>query len=167
MQGWFDQNPVCTTLVTMGEVPIVREFPNDVDGEKIDAAVSAGLLSVEPFRQVPPFGKTLIDYRRCRPTDIGKATIRRDDRGLGPVDICFARRRIESVETFTEPADMAGIRLSRITYRYRLVDVAPWTDSAAIKAAVPTIDQILATPTGEATDTLVLTNEGWAHQRAR
>jgi hypothetical protein len=166
LQGWFDAHPVCAPLVAMGELPIVRQTPNHVDGAKIDAAVAAGLLSVEPFRAVPRFGTEEADYRRYTPTDAGKAAIRADDTGLGGVDICFARRQIESIETFTEPADMAGIRASRVTYRYRLADIAPWTDNAAIKAALPAIGQILAKPTAEAADTLILTNEGWKHQRA-
>lgn len=166
LQGWFDENPVRATLVTMGEVPIVREVRSSIDQKEIDAAVAAGLLSVEPFRAVPRFGKTPVDYRRYTPTDAGRDAIRKDSRGLGSVDICFARREIESIEIFTEPGDMAGIHLSRVTYRYRLTDIAPWTDNAAINAALPAIGRTLAQPTAEATDTLMLTNKGWQHQRA-
>ncbi|MET4898740.1 hypothetical protein RN629_16590 [Sphingomonadaceae bacterium jetA1] len=144
LQEWFDRNPVCTTLAVMSDIPIVREARDRSSAAGIDAAVSAGLLSVESFREVPPFGRTPEDYRRYRPTDTGKTAIRKGR--MGSVDICFARREIESIETFTEPADMAGIRLSRVTYRYGLADVAPWTNDAAIKAALPAIGQILASP---------------------
>lgn len=166
LQGWFDEDPVCTRLVAMGDVPLVREVRNRIDQKEIEAAVAAGLLSVEPFRAVPRFGKTPVDYRRYTPTEAGKDAIRKNDRGLGSVDICFARRQIEGIETFTEPADMAGIHLSRVTYRYRLVDIASWTDDEAIKVALPAIGRALARSPAQATDTLMLTNKGWRHQRA-
>lgn len=165
LQGWFDEHPVCTTLVAIGKVPIEREARDRGDDKEIRAAVSAGLLSVESFRAVPRFGTAAVDYRRYRPTETGKAAIRANDRGLGGVEICFARRKIESIENFTEPADMAGIRLSRVTYRYSLADVAPWVNDAAIREALPAIGQMLAKSPAEATDTLVLTNKGWQHQR--
>jgi len=166
LQGWFDEHPVCTTLVAMGEVPIEREARDRIGEKQIDAAVAAGLLSVEPFRAVPRFGTTPVDFKRYTPTDAGKAAIRKDDHGLGSVDICFARRQIESIDNFTEPADMAGIRLSRVAYRYRLADVAPWTGNAAIKAALPAIGQMLARSPAEASDTLILTSKGWQHERS-
>jgi hypothetical protein len=166
LQSWFDEHPVCATLVTMGEVPIVREARGGIDQKPIDAAVSAGLLSVEPFRAVSRFGTAPEDFRRYTPTDKGKAAIRKDDRGWGSVDICFARRQIDSIENYTEPADMAGIHLSRVTYRYSLADVAPWVNDTAIKAALPAIGRTLAKSPAEATDTLMLTNKGWQHERS-
>jgi hypothetical protein len=164
LQDWFERNPVCTTLALMSDIPIVKEARDRSDTAAIDAAVAAGLLSVESFRQVPPFGRTPEDYRRYRSTDAGKAAIRAGM--MGSVDICFARRAVESIDSFTAPADMAGIHLSRVTYRYRLADVAPWTNDAAIKAALPAIGQILAKSPEAATDTLVLTSEGWKHERS-
>lgn len=101
-----------------------------------------------------------------RPTEAGKAAIRKDDRDFGGINVCFARREIESTENFTEPADLAGIQLSRVSYRYRLADIARWTDNAEIKAALPTIGRALAQHKAEATDTLMLTNKGWQHQHA-
>lgn len=167
LQHWYDEHPECTTLAATGSVPIVRETTDRTASNKIDAAVAAGLLTVESFREVPRFGTTPIDYRRYRPTDIGRDVVVDDDRGIGGVRICFAHRKIESVKGFTEPADMAGLHVSRVTYRYGFKDIASWSANPEIQSALPAIGASLADIPGEATDTLVLTDKGWARQSSR
>jgi len=166
LQGWFDTNPVCTTLVAMGKVPIVREVPNHVDEAKLDLAVNAGLLSVESFREVPRFATKPADFRRYTPTDTGKDAIRANDTGLGGVQLCFARRNVVEVVNWTEPGDVMGLRATQVRYRYRLDDIAPWTQTADMRAAFPQLAKALDTPEGEDKASLILTNEGWAHERS-
>ncbi|WP_262423152.1 hypothetical protein [Brevundimonas denitrificans] len=64
----------------------------------------------------------------------------------------------------TEPGEMAGVHMTRVTYRWRLDDIAPWANAPAIREAFPAIASALDEPEGEATETLILTDSGWTHQ---
>ena len=80
-------------------------------------------------------------------------------------DICFARRNVTAIQSITEPADAAGVKVTRVTYDYDLKDIEPWATGAAITAAFPRIGAVLASPADRATDVLVLTDTGWTHER--
>lgn len=69
------------------------------------------------------------------------------------------------IESFTEPAEAMGLKVSRVTYDYELKDVEPWARGADIAVAFPQIGALLAKPGDRATDVLVQTNQGWKHER--
>ena len=69
------------------------------------------------------------------------------------------------IESFTEPADAAGVKVSRVTYDYELKDVEPWATETDIAGAFPKIAALLAKPGNQATDVLVRTDNGWKHER--
>ncbi len=68
--------------------------------------------------------------------------------------------------SYTEPADMMGLRASQVRYRYRLEDIAPWAQSAALRSALPRLASALDKPEGEDKAALILTSEGWQHERS-
>src|SRR3546814_17255879 len=84
-------------------------------------------------------------------------------------DVCssdvFARRKVVKIESFTEPADAAGVKVSRVTYDYELKDVEPWATGPDFAGAFPQIAALLAKPGNPATDVLVQTDNGWKHER--
>jgi len=157
LQAWFDEHPDCVRLDRSGSLPIEREASRQVDKPALDAAVAAGLLSVEPLAG---------DRVRYSRTDAGKGALRDGDRFLRGVNLCYARRNIEAVENFTEPTDMAGVKATRVTYRYTLKDVASWVSNPAIAAALPAIPEAVAKPPSTDADDLILTDKGWTHHRA-
>lgn len=158
LQQWFDANPVCTPLTPDQNLPIQRATNDRANKPALDAAVAAGLLSAQP---AGPAGGLVY-----RPTDAAQSAIRQHDAFLGGVDICFAHRKVDTIDSFTEPADMMGVKASRVTFTYSLEDVAPWATQPAIAAAVPAIGQALARPSQTDTAGLVLTNEGWKDEHA-
>lgn len=157
LQTWFDAHPDCVRLDRSGSLPIERDASRQVDKPALDAAVAAGLLSVEPLTG----GRV-----RYSPTDAGKDAVRDGDRFLRGVNLCYARRNIEAVENFTEPTDATGVKATRVTYRYTLKDVAPWASHPAIAAALPAIPQAVAKSSSTDADDLILTDKGWTHHRA-
>lgn len=165
LQQWFDANPVCAPLTQDQDLPIERAKDDSRNKAALDAAVAAGLLSIETMRS-GPVGPPAAGNLTYRPTATGKGTFRQRNHFLGGVDICFARRRIETIESFTEPADMLGVRATRVTFTYTLKDIAPWATQPALAAALPAIGQILANPSQTDAVGLVLTNEGWKDEHA-
>ncbi len=157
LQAWFDEHPDCVKLDRSGSLPIERSTSRQVDKPGLDAGVSAGLLSIKPLAG---------DRVRYTPTEVGKDAVRDGDRFLRGVDLCYARRDIQAVENFTEPTDAAGVKATRVTYRYTLKDVAPWASNPAIAAAFPAITEAVAKPLSTDADDLILTDKGWAHHRA-
>lgn len=102
-----------------------------------------------------------------RPTEAGAKVIPKSaDRLLGGNELCFARRNVVEVTNWTEPADVMGVRVSQVRYRYKIVDIAPWAQTARMLAAFPRIAKALGKVEGEDKASLILTNEGWAHQRS-
>jgi len=108
-----------------------------------------------------------IDYIRYTPTAAGERTIlpAGSRPGGGGRQLCFAKRAIQDVQSFTEPADAMGLKATRVTYSYGLKEIAVWTTDAAMQEAFPPIKNAIATPGGTATDAVVLTNDGWKHER--
>ncbi len=157
LQAWFDEHPDCVKLDRSGSLPIERDASRQVDKPALDAAVSAGLLSVKPIAD----GRV-----RYSPTDTGKDVVKDGDRFFRGVNLCYARRNIEAVENFTEPTDAAGMKATRVTYRYTLKDVAPWASNPAIAASLPAIPEAVAKPPSTDADDLILTDKGWTHHRA-
>ncbi|CAN5160837.1 hypothetical protein BH09PSE3_BH09PSE3_25920 [soil metagenome] len=157
LQAWFDEHPDCVRLDGSGSLPIERDASRQVDKPALDAAVAAGLLSVEPITG---------DRVRYSPTDAGKDAVRDGDRFLRGVNLCYARRNIEAVENFTEPTDAAGVKATRVTYRYTLKDIAPWASHPAIATALPAILEAVAKSPSTDVDDLILTDQGWTHHRA-
>lgn len=77
--------------------------------------------------------------------------------------LCFGTPKVVAVDSYTEPADMMGYRISKVSYRYTIDDIAEWTKDASIQKAFPNIAKRLATAQ-VSTDAFVLASEGWQHK---
>jgi hypothetical protein len=168
LQGYYDSHPVCAAI------PLT--FPVDLrsDGDaarkrQLEPLVAAGLIAVATIQKSEPAASgqgQATDYLRYAPTTAGEKVVRKGaDSFLGGTDICFARRKVVKIESFTEPADAAGVKVSRVTYDYELKDVEPWATGPEIAGAFPQIAALLAKPGNQATDVLVQTDSGWKHER--
>ena len=168
LQGYYDSHPVCAAI------PLT--FPVDLrsDGDaarkrQLEPLVVAGLIAVTTIQknELAASGQgQATDYLHYAPTAAGEKVVRKGADGfLGGTDICFARRKVVKIESFTEPADAAGVKVSRVTYDYELKDVEPWATGPDIAGAFPQIATLLAKPGNQATDVLVQTDNGWKHER--
>lgn len=168
LQSYYDSHPVCAAI------PLT--FPVDLrsDGDaarkrQLEPLVAAGLIAVTTIQKSEPAApgqRHATDYLRYAPTAAGEKVVRKGANSfLGGTDICFARRKVVKIESFTEPADAAGVKVSRVTYDYELKDVEPWATGPDIAGALPQIATLLAKPGNQATDVLVQTDNGWKHER--
>lgn len=81
---------------------------------------------------------------------------------------CYGDYKAVAVKSFTEPADMMGQKISRVIYTYQLADAASWAkNSAILQEQIPSLAKdigSLSTPL-ERESVLILTNEGWVHEK--
>jgi hypothetical protein len=165
LQAHFDNHPIC--------LPVAFTLPADVRAADtvfrapLDALVGAGLARVQTTQHQEPslFGGAshTVDMRHYELTDTGRKAVRPGrDRFLGGSQVCFARTEIIAVDSISPPPDRAlTAGQARVTFRYRLTDVASWTQHADVRATMPGIGDMLASNSGTATDTLTLSDHGW------
>jgi hypothetical protein len=165
LQVYFDAHPVC--------LPVAFKFPAYVRASDasirapFDALAAAGLARVQKARrqETGTFSGSArrVDILHYELTDAGRAMVRPGrDSFLGGSDLCFAKREVTAVDAIDPPADQAlSARHARVTYRYGLSGIAPWTDRVDVRAAIPGIARMLVSNSGTATDTLTLGDRGW------
>ncbi|MGK2959089.1 MAG: hypothetical protein ACSLFB_11980 [Acidimicrobiales bacterium] len=168
LQSYNDAHPVCASISF--KLPI--EFRSDSDAarkQQLEPLVRAGLISVETIQKnesAAPVQARAADYLRYAPTSEGENVIRKGVNSfLGGTDICFARRKVVNIESFTEPIETMGMMVSRVTYEYEMSNVEAWAKTPEIVTAFPQIEVMLAKSDHQATDVLVQTKRGWKHER--
>jgi len=166
LQHYYDGHPECLAL----PIDFVLGAPVSADGAwrgQADVLVRAGLLSaVSPNGVSPPSAGAQFTVQYAL-TATGEQAIRKGaDSFLGGMTLCYAHRRITKVTLFTVPAEVLGTTASRVSYQYKLQDVAAWAKSPALQDAFPTIKAALVTPSPNDTDGMVLTDGGWQDERA-
>jgi hypothetical protein len=150
LQSYYDAHPICTAI------PLT--FPIPVDG----------LGAVTTKRQMEPLvkvGLVTTDSSGYSLTLAGEKVIHKSaDKFLGGTHVCFAKRKVVKIETFTAPADAMGRKISSVTYDYALKDVEAWATDPKMAEVFPQIGSTLAKPGDRVTDILVLTTDGWKHE---
>ena len=109
--------------------------------QQLEPLVRAGLISVETIQKndsAAPGQARAADYLRYAPTAMGEKVIRKGANSfLGGTDICFARRKVVNVESFTEPVEVMGMTVSRVTYEYEMSNVEAWAKDAGNRCRFP------------------------------
>lgn len=168
LQSYYDAHPVCAAIPLTFPVEL-RSDGDAARKRQLEPLVTAGLISVATIQKNEPAASgqaRAVDYLRYAPTAAGEKAVRKGANSfLGGTDICFARRKVVKVESFTEPVEAAGVKVSRVTYDYELKDVESWAKGADIAVAFPQIGALLAKPGDRATDVLVRTDDAWKHER--
>ena len=166
LQGYYDTHPVCVAIPLTFPVEL-RSEGDAAAKQKLNPLVAAGLIAVTKVQKNEPTisgKKQAADYLRYAPTAGQNAVRKGANSFLGGSDICFARRKIVNIESFTAPADAAGLKVTRVTYAYELKDIAPWATKPDIASAFPQIGAMLAKPADQATDGLIQTDSGWKQE---
>jgi hypothetical protein len=165
LQAYFDNHPICLSVAF--KLPADVRAADTVFRAPLDALVGAGLARVQTsqHQEISTFSGAArtVDMRHYELTDTGRKAVRPGrDRFLGGSQVCFARTEIIAVDTISPPPDRAlTAGQARVTFRYRLTDVASWTQHADVRATMPGIGDMLASNSGTVTDTLTLSDNGW------
>lgn len=78
---------------------------------------------------------------------------------------CTGHQKLIKINNFTEPADMLGVRASQVNYTYHLTDADNWIKQSALQKAFPDVGRLAAQELIQGQAALVLTNEGWIHEK--
>ena len=157
LQNYHKDHAECVALpigVPLGE-PVSGSDPQR---RQLDAMAGAGLLSATP---APTPGATQYALSATGETAILKG----DDPFLGGMRLCYAHRHILEVVSFTAPAEIMGVKVSRATYAYELRDIAPWAGADLLQEAFPQIKTALGASKQTDTEGLALTSSGWVDER--
>lgn len=159
---------------------LTTEFPTTVEWDvggmktKLRALAKAGLvLEKEGSYEIQTLGgrKQFAPAPAFTLTDEGKKFYKSDAvkliNGKTMGGFCFGKARVNQVGQFTEPSDTFGMRISRVNYTYEVSDLPTWAKSPVIQAAIPELKADVESDKVpiKKLDVLVLTNNGWVHER--
>lgn len=133
---------------------------------RADAFVSAGLLNSSDTQIKSRFSQAQTPALEYSLSSLGqKHLVKAGAGGLGNHDaFCTGDYIVQDIESFTEPADAMGLKISRVAYTYKLKDAHKWLHNEAVQREFPeSVEQIDTLIEGRAV--LVLTNKGWVHER--
>lgn len=168
IQAYLDTQKGLCAAVPAKEYPFSLAnkgfFP---DGKRrADALADVDLLARRDTQLKASFGNAMEAGSEYQLTDLGKKyLVAGGANTLGGHDaFCSGRYEIVAVDNFTEPSDAMGITVSQASYRYTVKGAADWAKSEGMRAAY---ENFKKQAEGEVRDkaVLVLTNEGWVHER--
>lgn len=167
LQDYYDRHPVCVSLAIA--------LPADLDAHGIEpmrpqlqalakvgllTAVAASKLNASEAEQAAVH----ILYRIAPGAE--KSVQKSHDSFMGGTDLCFAERMVTKVESFSPPEKVMDQTVSQVRYDFVLSNIAPWARNEAIAQAFPPIKAALSQRSGQETETMVLTRQGWQVERA-
>ena len=80
---------------------------------------------------------------------------------------CFGKAKIKEIKQFSEPSEMLGAKISQVSYTYSIEDIPDWARLPKVQSASNDIKKAIESETTplEGKATLVLTNNGWVHDK--
>jgi hypothetical protein len=81
--------------------------------------------------------------------------------------LCFGKAEVTAIKGFSVPGEQQGRRQTQVTYSYRINELPAWAADSAVQAGITGLDQALASASKplEETRAMVLTAQGWVHER--
>lgn len=133
---------------------------------KMDYLEQKGLFSKqEQTIQVEGFGqKQDMAVTVYSPTDKAKPFITEKNSGFGKSKkICTGKVELDSIGTFTEPAERSGMKVSRVEYTIKTKELADWATDPNFSKLFKGLYVDIAEE--QQKTTLILTNDGWKSER--
>lgn len=156
------------------ELPVIIDW--DISGvkKKLQVLAKVGLV-VESEGQVerPGFGnhKNVVAAPSFDLTEEGKKYFKQNVSetmgGKTRGGFCFGKATVKEIGQFSEPSDMFGQRISRVNYTYEVSDFPEWAKSPEVVEVIKDlkIDIESSTTPIKKLDVLVMTNNGWVHEK--
>lgn len=135
--------------------------------DELDSLEKVGLLkSVEKKLELKAmFGNPtkIVDGLEYSLTDLGKTAFSSKVRAYvgEQSQLCAGKYKVTEIINFTEPADMMGVKLVRVTYKKVAVDVPTWAYELVKEKNFEYASKIISKEAQDDKTELVLTNEGW------
>lgn len=81
--------------------------------------------------------------------------------------ICVGKAKVVKIDQFSEPGEMMGQKISRVTYSYQINDLPTWAHDQNVLTASNELNAAVASEKAPIKETraMILTNNGWVHER--
>lgn len=149
----WDISGIKGKLRALAKVGLVEESEGQVE--------RPGFGNKKNFASAPSFDLT-DEGKKYYKTDVAKTLGRKTLGGF-----CVGKATVMEVSQFSEPSDMFGQRISRVNYTYEVSDLPSWARSDEILDAIKDlkIDVESEQSPIKKLDALILTNNGWVHEK--
>lgn len=135
----------------------VRLTSNGLSYEQYRTMSQELRVPAELYERGPDFAKY------ARPAANSAASSSNEVTGIGA--LCFASLAVDHIDNYSEPGQLMGQTLSQVQYHAKVVGIADWANTPAMRSAFPTIEQQLQQAgTRGQSDMVVLMNDGWQAQ---
>lgn len=162
IQAYLDtQNGICANLPAraLRPWPSMSWFSSLKGSSRADALADAGLLSKHDTELKALFGGT-VPGTEYEVTELGRKYLGERHKFA----FCTGSYTVVDVDNFTEPSDMMGMKVSQVNFHYKAKDTADWIKNDKVQAAYTNVaEEAKGDIRGHAG--LVLTNDGWLHER--
>lgn len=167
IQPYLDTQQLCVDLpanaapfsLQDGDNPGQKSFQR----KKAEALAAAGLLSTKPTEVKALFSNKLVPGTEFQVTELGEKYLQPSKPGRNS-KFCTGKYEMGNVTNFTPPSDVMGMKISRVDFNYKVRDLAEWAKNEAIVTEFPQVAALTSDEVkGKAT--LVLTNNGWMHEK--
>ncbi|WP_409523699.1 hypothetical protein [Nitrincola sp. MINF-07-Sa-05] len=177
LQEYYTSHPACFHVGLSFPYRLAQSQRTGASQSSIlNELVSLGLLEASPtemesrsiFRGQPA---KMESATRFVLTDLGQQVTRAPEQHLfssGGTLFCYGDYEVTSVSHFSDPADFMDHKVSQVSFAYKAVRIADWAlNSQVLQRHFSQITRDIQSeqaPIEERT-TLILTNEGWVHER--
>ncbi|MDR2165442.1 MAG: hypothetical protein LBO79_07465 [Zoogloeaceae bacterium] len=164
IQAYLDTQPAFCVDIPGSKFPLVLvdAFPHKYYKPTLEALVELGLLGTRKTEEELPGGKKL-PATEYLATKLGKQYLVTGK--SGSAKFCTGKYKLTGIDNFTEPAQNQWVSatMSQAAFQYEITDLAEWTQSAKLRAVYEREFKELEKNQDKAV--LILTNEGWIHER--
>ncbi|MDR3352544.1 MAG: hypothetical protein LBO00_06005 [Zoogloeaceae bacterium] len=169
IQAYLDTQPALCVEVPFGregrKLPVVIQEQKGNEKDRAEALVEAGLLGKREteVKSIWSIREEMVPATEYQATALGKQYLVTEKSGSS--SFCTGKYKLTGIDNFTEPASNQWVSatMSQATFRYEITDLADWTQSEKLRAADEWTFKALEKNQDKAV--LVLTNEGWIHER--
>ncbi|WP_423200726.1 hypothetical protein [Cupriavidus sp. H19C3] len=171
IQDYFDKTSGVCVMAPAKAFPFKIEKKDGLrflkNPDKAAALAKVGLLS-ETDAEMPsqnPLDKTPLPATEYALTEMGKKYLVPGAGGnIGGWDgFCTGKAKVAEVESFTQPADMFGSKVSQVNFTYEIPDAPDWAKAPEMRTVYPQLNA--AAEKARDKTVLIATSEGWMHER--
>lgn len=155
--------PSCYFRNTFPTTKTAYNQDQDHDKNILQVLAEIGILSEKEIsrRGPSPISGTSISYAYTL-TDKGKEYYSPKESAF-----CFGKAKLTLIDTFSEPAEIGGYKISHVNYSYVVTGFPSWAENKELSLLNKTLKRNLKSTIKpiDKNDVLILTNKGWVHKR--
>ncbi|GGX30663.1 hypothetical protein GCM10007242_41710 [Pigmentiphaga litoralis] len=168
IQAYLDTQKGLCAAIPAKDFPFTvssRDFFGSQKIKQADALVDAGLLTKRSTEVKSAFGNKVETATEYQVTAAGnKFFVANGANTVGEHGaFCTGKYTVVEVDNFTQPSDTMGVKLSRVTYRYKVDGADSWAKLEVMRTSYDNFaEQAQGDIPGKAT--VILTHDGWVHE---